>query len=736
MTFLFQSLLWIGLPLVALPLLIHLINMRRHQRIEWAAMDFLLESQKRNKKWILLRQILLLMLRTSAIALVVFMLAGPVLMSQWGSLLGSGLTHHIVLLDDTYSMADRWQETSAWNEAKRAVGEILDQATTNPGDQKVTLLRFSQAVNLSAGQELEFANRDLDRQTLDAVTSLLEKSPASETAVSPPEVFQAALALPDSADGEAKVVYVISDFRRRQWTGNPQAKQLLEDLRAKAADLHLVQCVDEDRPNLAITQLEPESGIRAAGVETWMLLTVANYGDDPAVAVPVSITQDGHKLPAVEFDEIGPGEEVTRRFRVAFPGAGAHEVQAQLPADVLVTDNKRFFACEVPNTFPLLIIDGSPGGDDGFYLRIALNPGGNSKPGWSPRVEPVSFLRDHKELDKFAAIFLLDVPRLDDAEVTALEEYVKAGGGLAIFLGPEAQRSFYNEALYRDGTGLLPVKLDVPTQLLSDGEEGTADVQITDHPVFRVFAGQRNSFLSVAQVNFYFATEPLSREANPAVRVVARLHNNAPFVVEKDFGAGRVMVQLSKLSPKSTSLGVWSNWSLNPVFPVVVNELAGYLTATQRTADVQDVGSELRFALSEEDYEPEVQVHTPGRAEEVTLTPQTADGVYQVDAGRGMVSGVWQFGLQPRQEAPANRLIAVNVANGEGDLHHLDRTALAQELTGINYQFSRASDIAGTDEQLAGFRLGDTALVLLLLALIAEQWLAYKASYHSVGGRS
>ena len=736
MTFLFQPLLWIGLPLVALPLLIHLINMRRHQRIEWAAMDFLLESQKRNKKWILLRQILLLMLRTAAIALVVFMLAGPVLMSQWGSLLGSGLTHHIVLLDDTYSMAERWQETSAWNEAKRAVGEVLDQATSNPGDQKLTLLRFSQAADSSAGQELEFANRDLDRQTLDAVNSLLEKTRASETAVAPTEAFQAALGLPDSADGESKILYVISDFRRRQWTGNPQTKQQLEDLRATVADLHLIQCVDEDRPNLAITQLEPESGIRAAGVETWMLLTVANYGDDPAVAVPVSITQDGHKLPAVEFDEIGPGEEVTRRFRVALPGAGPHELQAQLPGDALATDNKRFFACDVPNSFPLLIIDGSPDGDDGFYLQTALNPSGNSKPGWSPRVEPASFLRKHEELQKFAAVFLLDVPRLDEAEVTALEDYVKAGGGLAIFVGPESQRSFYNEALYRDGTGLMPVALDVPTQLLSDGEEGTPDVVVSDHPVFRVFAGQRNSFLSVAQVNFYYATQPQSREANPDVRVVARLQNDAPFVVEKKFGAGRVVVQLSKLSPNSTSLGVWSNWSLNPVFPVVANELAGYLTATQRTSEVQGVGSELRFKLAEEDYEPEVQVHAPGGQEEVSLTPQTADGEYIVDAGRGMISGVWQFGLQPRQEAPANRLVAVNVANGEGDLHHLDREVLARELSGIDYQFSLAAEISSTDEQLAGFRLGDSALVLLLLALIVEQWLAYKASYHSWGGRS
>jgi hypothetical protein len=683
----------------------------------------------------LLRQILLLLLRTSAIALVVFMLAGPVLMSQWGSLLGSGLTHHIVLLDDTYSMADRWQETTAWNEAKRAVGEVLDQATSNPGNQKLTLLRFSQAADLGAGQELEFADRDLDRQTLDAVNSLLESTSVSETAVSPPEAIQAVLGLPDSAEGESKIVYLISDFRRRQWTGSPQTKQLLEDLRSKVADMHLVQCVDEDRPNLAITGLKPESGIRAAGVETWMLLTVANYGDDPAVAVPVSITQDGHKLPAVEFDEIGPGEEVTRRFRVAFPSAGPHELQAQLPGDALTTDNKRYFACDVPNTFPILVIDGSPGGDDGFYLQTALNPGGTSKPGWSPRVEPASFLRQHDELKKFSAVFLLDVPRLDEAEVTALEDYVKAGGGLAIFVGPESQRSFYNSAMYRDGTGLMPVALDVPTQLLSDGEDGTADVVVTDHPVFRIFAGQRNSFLSVAQVNFYYAVEPQSREANPDVRVVARLQNDAPFVVEKKFGDGRVMVQLSKLSPKSTSLGVWSNWSLNPVFPVVANELAGYLTATQRTADVQDVGSELRFALPEEDYEPEVQVHTPGHAEEVTLTPQTADGEYVIDAGRAPVSGVWQFGLQPRQDAPASHLVAVNVAKGEGDLHHLDRAALRRELSGIDYQFSMASEISGADEQLAGFRLGDTALVLLLLALIAEQWLAYKASYHATGGR-
>ncbi len=720
---------------MAAPLLIHLINLRRHQRVEWAAMDFLLESQKRNKNWIRLKQLLLLLLRTSAILLVVLMLAGPVLMSQWGSLLGTGQTHHVVLLDDTYSMADRWQDTSAWDQAKQAVGEILEQATASGGSQKLTLMRFSQAADATAGQGLEFADKPLDRETLDQVNSLLERTTASETAVGPVEVIQAVLGLP-ATTAESKIVYLISDFRNRQWANNPQAKQVLGELREQVSDLHLVQAIDETRPNLAITQLEPESGIRAAGVETWMLLSVANYGDEPAVAVPVSISQDGHKLPAVEFDEIGPGEEVTRRFRVAFPTAGPHELEAQIASDAVTTDNKRFFACDVPNTFPLLLIDGSPAGDDGYYLRTALSPG-SSKPGWSPRVEPPSFLRDHDELKKFAAIFLLDVPRLDDAEVTALEDYVKQGGGLAIFLGPECQRSFYNDHLYRDGTGLMPVPLEVPSQLLSDGAEETPDVVVTDHPVFRIFAGQRNSFLSVAQVNFYYATAPQTSGDNPDVRVIARLQNEAPFVVEKKYGAGRVVVQLSKLSPKSTDLGVWSNWSLNPVFPVVANELAGYLTAGEREADVEQVGSDIAFDLPEDDYEPEVQVRTPASDALVTLTPQAKDGRYVVDAGRGQVSGVWQFALQPRQQAPASHLVAVNVANGEGDLHHMDRAALANELTGIDYQFSLASQMTAADDQLAGYRLGDTMLLLLLGALLAEQWLAYKVSYHSpMGSRS
>ncbi len=697
-------------------------------------MDFLLESQRKNKKWIVLKQLLLLLLRTAAVALIVFMLAGPILRSHWGGLLGQGTTHHLVLLDDSYSMADRWGQTNALKEAKRAVNRLIAQAVVRSEPQKLTLLRFSQSRHLSAGAQPDLGDRPLDKPLADEVQSLLNKLQVSETDARPLDALQAALSLPEASGDETRIVYLISDFRNHQWDKDTQTRQMLGQLRNQAASLHLIQCVEETRPNLAVTRLEPEAGIRAAGVETWFQLNVTNFGNEPASSVAVSVTQDGHKLPAVLFDEIKPGEEVTRRFRVTFPLAGAHQLQASLESDSLETDNVSYFACQVPSKFPVLLIDGSRAGDDGFFLRTALAPGGASKPSWSPQVEPPSFLRKHDQLEKFAAICLLDVARLDDTEIEALEGYVRNGGGLGIFLGPQVQQAFYNERLYRDGTGLLAAPLDVPSQLLNDADLAKPDLEVSNHPLFRVFAGQRNSFLSVVNVAFYYAIDPAWQlPESGETTVLATLRNGAPLVVDRQFGKGRVVLQLCKLSPGKTELGSWSNLSLNPVFPVYANELIGYLSSTSRQSKHNLVGDELQMELPVADYQPELRMRIPRthESQEIALSPLDESNIYLVNPGRSEVSGIWQFELQPRDGKPEQRYVAVNVPPGEGDLHHLDRSGLAQRLKGIDYEFSLASQMASNDDQLAGFRLSDTLLYLLLATLLAEQWLAYRTSYHS-----
>ena len=109
--FTYPALLWF-LPILGAVVLIHLINMFRHRRVEWGAMEFLLASYKKSRTRILLQQLLLMLLRTAAVAAVILMFADPKLegeLAQWlgATWLGKGGTHHIVLLDDSYSMNER-----------------------------------------------------------------------------------------------------------------------------------------------------------------------------------------------------------------------------------------------------------------------------------------------------------------------------------------------------------------------------------------------------------------------------------------------------------------------------------------------------------------------------------------------------------------------------------------------------------------------------------------------------
>src|SRR5436305_919832 len=102
MTFLNAAFL-LGLPLVALPVIIHLLNRRRQDVIRWGAMQFLLEAIPRRKRIWRLSDLILIMLRALAVVLFMMALAQPLMKS---SLLGHRGNRDIVLvIDDSMSTA-------------------------------------------------------------------------------------------------------------------------------------------------------------------------------------------------------------------------------------------------------------------------------------------------------------------------------------------------------------------------------------------------------------------------------------------------------------------------------------------------------------------------------------------------------------------------------------------------------------------------------------------------------
>src|SRR5881275_2529556 len=93
-----------GGALVSAPIIIHLINRMRFKRLRWAAMEFLLRSQKRNRRRLIIEQLLLLALR----CLLVMM--GVLLVSRYlFAFFQPQNTIHVVVLDDSLSMTDHWK---------------------------------------------------------------------------------------------------------------------------------------------------------------------------------------------------------------------------------------------------------------------------------------------------------------------------------------------------------------------------------------------------------------------------------------------------------------------------------------------------------------------------------------------------------------------------------------------------------------------------------------------------
>ncbi len=757
MSFLFPTLLTIGLPLIAVPILIHLINLRRQQRIRWAAMQFLLESQRRNRRWILLKQLLLLITRMAVVAVLVLMLAHLVLRNEWLSLLGRGTTHHIVLLDDSYSMSDRWGDTNALSEGKGAIQAIVEQAAQQSDTQLITLLRFSEAAKLSASAHPKVFAEPINDAFRSRLEPLLAGWDSSQSDVGPADALKAIRRLPLATNDETLIVYLVSDFRARQFASATEVRKLLADLKAKehVAQIHLVRCVREERPNLAITSLVPESGVRAAGVEMWMSVTVANYGDAPARGVTVQLQQDGDALPALVLDDIPPRDEIAHKFRVQFAGIGGHSLTASLGADAIDVDNRRYFACDLPAAKPVLIIDGSQDGRGGHQLSLALAPGGNTHTGWQPHVEPPRFLADTDRLNQQAAVFLLDVPRLADDELAALENYVRNGGGAAFFTGAKTDRSFYNDRLYHNQEGIFPAPLKMPTQLLDRGD--TPDVQVSQHPLFQVLAGRRNGFLPILMVNYYYALDDdWQAPKDGSVQVIARLRNNQPLVIERRFGKGRVVAQLTKLSSGDTPLGKWGNWSLNPAFPVLANELASYLAASRQVDPLYNIGDDLTVTVEDGKYDPHFRfvlpttpasgAHTAGEAAsaaggttthpEVLLDASAANNQLTAKLESVPTSGVYEVQLQPLAGGTERREFAVNVPSGEGDLALTPNPDIARQLAGVDYKMHDARDMALNAQQLAGFQMGDALLAALIILLLVEQLLAYMTSYHITPLRS
>ena len=106
MTFL-QPFVLLGLPLVLLPVIIHLISRMRHRPQPWAAMQFLLKASRSSVNQQKLRQFLILLFRVLALCALILFLSRPLTGGWIGWAFAAAPDAIIILLDRSASMEER-----------------------------------------------------------------------------------------------------------------------------------------------------------------------------------------------------------------------------------------------------------------------------------------------------------------------------------------------------------------------------------------------------------------------------------------------------------------------------------------------------------------------------------------------------------------------------------------------------------------------------------------------------
>ena len=183
----------------SIPLIIHLIKRNKAVKLPFAAIRFLQLEPNQRVKSQKLKQLLLLLMRMTAMALLAMAFARPFFQGlEAGGIFGEESKAAVILIDNSFSMGYQKRLGSAISEAQKLIRAFKH------GDQ-VTVMQFSEKAETIAQAEDRFG---FVAGQIDNRLALTKRSTNFMTAVQSAET--ALLEAPQSF----KAIYLISDFQK------------------------------------------------------------------------------------------------------------------------------------------------------------------------------------------------------------------------------------------------------------------------------------------------------------------------------------------------------------------------------------------------------------------------------------------------------------------------------------------------------------------------------------------
>jgi hypothetical protein len=538
-----------GVAAVGLPIWIHLLKRHKTDPRLFPSLMFFEKREMSSVKHRRLEHILLFALRALMLILLALLFANPFIKRDPSAVDGKKVL--VIAVDRSFSMRAADHLAKAKDEALSLIARL------KPGDQ-------AQVLALSG--------------TVQALTQL----------ISDPAELRVAVQSIQPGDSRASFGELARYVRTlSESTHLPLEVHLASDLQKSAlppgfADLRLdpsttlvFHQIGQAAANTAVENVVAPQRIfdpKKVRVQA----TIVNYGAPDSkietVKKNVSLVLNNKVLQTKTADVPMGG-----RAQVEFVGLDAPygfsrgEVRVE-GADVLPADDRFYFAVERTDPRKILFVDDGRHPRAQLYYRAALDSAGDA----AFQLEVVRpEVASSQELSHYAFVVLDDIGTVTATLEEALKKYVNAGGSVLIALGPASAAQ-----------PKVPLTDESIEAASYAGREGDRFFNVSEidagHPALRNverFAGMK----------VYQAIHVTPSKS----RVLARLNDQTPLLLERQLGEGKVLVFTSTFDNSNNDLPLHASWV------PFVERTAGYLAgsgAEQPVNLVVDSYVELRTA--------------------------------------------------------------------------------------------------------------------------------------------
>ncbi|MGO9114260.1 MAG: BatA domain-containing protein [Thermoguttaceae bacterium] len=415
-----QPFMLFGLPLVALPILIHLINQRRYQTTRWGAMMFLLAAQRMSRGYARLRQWLILLFRMLAVAGLVLAVGRPLASGLLGLAAGGRADTTIILLDCSPSMQQR--EAGAGLSKLAAGRRQLADTLTTLGSSRWVLIDST-------------TNQPRELPSPSALADLSCAEPTGAEAELPAMLEAARTYVRINHTGRTEI-WICSDLRENDWHADSGRWRTLRESfteLVQGVHFHLLAYPQTAPGNTAVRVTgvrRQQSGERAELLVSLVLLREGQV--DGKATIPVEFQIEGARS-EVNVEIVGSQYEL-KDYRIALEGKRERGWgRISIPADANPADNDFFFVFDKPEPRNAIIVSEDPQAAWPLQLAASISP----DPAFACAAEVVPREQLAGAAWEKTSLLIWQAPLPQDSSAKLVQAFVERGGQV-IFLPPRA----------------------------------------------------------------------------------------------------------------------------------------------------------------------------------------------------------------------------------------------------------------------------------------------------------